>query len=117
MEANNNAKLRAALEKIQDNIYFNDIDGCIEIVIGEDELDKLFKDALAAPARNCDVGTAEEQAIRFGDICWKHHVHGFCVSSCPLFHIAKTYTGLRCHYKCFCFAHWSQMPSKEGGAK
>lgn len=57
-------------------------------------LDKA-KAALAAPARNCDVGTVEEQSERY---------HAFCDSnectSCPCKFTARTY----------CALIWEQMP-------
>jgi hypothetical protein len=67
---------------------------------------KRFKlqEALAAPPRNCDVGTARQQEKRHKEevcpesACPKHE--GFMSSACK-----------------GCFAMWSQMPYKEGGAK
>lgn len=59
--------------------------------------------ALSAPARNCDVGTAEEQEKRFDAFCDSHKwvdddgVNA-CLSDCPLY---KTVD---------CALHWSQMP-------
>ena len=59
--------------------------------------------ALAAPPRNCDVGTAEEQAER---------LHRFCISqdcaTCPC-DIGKA--DGRCEFA------WAQIPYEEGGAK
>lgn len=64
--------------------------------------------ALTEPRRNCDVGTAEEQAERFDD---------FCRNTCD---------GCRCDHRLFqeedkikCAFAWAQMPyeSKEGGEK
>ena len=60
-------------------------------------LDKA-KAALAEPIRNCDVGTAEEQAKRHRDWCNSNVCK--CASSCKI-----------------CFAKWSQMPYEEGGAE
>ena len=64
--------------------------------------------ALAAPARNCDVGTAEEQGERFAKFC-KREEHGFGASA-------------YCAYSCSCgetvdckFA-WAQMPYTAEGA-
>ena len=65
-------------------------------------LDKA-KAALAAPARNCDVGTAEEQFERW---------HAFCDS------YDKDCTGCPCDgpvlSMAYCFSNWAQMPYKEG---
>ena len=59
-------------------------------------LDKA-KAALAAPPRNCDIGTAEEQVSRHRIWC---KCGGDCAVSCKM-----------------CFAKWSQMPYEKGGAK
>ena len=68
--------------------------------------------ALSAPPRNCDVGTAEEQAERFYAFCGYHRfqsgIKGMCSSLCPC---------IRCHDMCNCITTWSQMPYDEGGAK
>lgn len=59
--------------------------------------------ALAAPLRNCDVGTAEEQAERFNDYCRKQG-NGCCIGkgkgTCPIFK----------RYKIDCGLVWAQMP-------
>ena len=54
--------------------------------------------ALAAPPRNCDVGTAEEQYKRHKRWCDRNNF--------------KDCWGRRC---CECVVAWSQMPYKEGG--
>ena len=59
-------------------------------------LDKA-KAALAAPARNCDIGTAEEQDWRFNDFC----SHTGC-NKCPLNKGVEE-----------CALGWAQMPYKE----
>ena len=68
--------------------------------------------ALSAPPRNCDVGTAEEQAERFYAFCGYHRfqsgIKGMCSSLCPC---------IRCRDMCNCITTWSQMPYDEGGAK
>ena len=58
------------------------------------------------PRRNCDVGTAEEQAQGFDD---------FCRNTCD---------GCRCDHRLFqeedkikCAFEWAQMPYEEGGEK
>ena len=68
-------------------------------------LDKA-KAALSEPIRNCDVGTAEEQAERFDAHCRKHMG---CLT-CPL---REKDGGVPKH----CEFVWSQMPYEEGGAK
>lgn len=62
---------------------------------------EIIDAALAAPPRNCEVGTAEEQAERFKfakcDKLPKCRPWGECCLTC--------------------FAKWAQMPYEEGGAK
>ena len=68
-------------------------------------LDKA-KAALAAPPRNCDVGTDEEQLRRYEDLCDRHTCGSMCsLTGCPMY-----------EYDCSPFA-WGQMPYEEGGAK
>lgn len=62
--------------------------------------------ALAAPLRNCDVGTAVEQFERWETFCNKYDNN---CTGCPL----NGYT----HPTAYCCAIWAQMPYKEGGAK
>ena len=62
--------------------------------------------ALSSSPRNCDVGTAEEQAKRFKTFCY---IYPLNCSGCPFKNIANT------HNECAIF--WLQMPYKEGGAK
>lgn len=68
--------------------------------------------ALAKPARNCDVGTAEEQAERFKQFCLDNHSAEHLCSRCPL--------GKRLGNDVdMCQLHWAQMPyaPAEGGAE
>lgn len=51
------------------------------------ELGRVARAALAAPARNCDVGTAEEQKERFKAFCEERDCHKcpfYGKSHCPL---------------------------------
>ena len=77
--------------------YYNTTD--VNKVVGE------MKAALSAPPRNCDVGTAEEQAERFYAFCGYHRfqsgIKGMCPSLCPC---------IRCRDMCNCIATWEQMP-------
>jgi hypothetical protein len=66
--------------------------------------------ALAAPPRNCDVGTPEEQAQRFHDFCVGNSsgINGMCKLTCPC---------IDCFDKCQCLTKWAQTPyAEEGGA-
>lgn len=64
--------------------------------------------ALAAPPKNCEVGTAEEQEKRFAKVCRansKGWVRGLCSETCPLSR----------DYQSECALAWAQTPYKEGG--
>ena len=67
-------------------------------------------DAISAPPRNCDVGTAEEQEARFNKFCFSYYninnVDGEC-NTCPLNDNVKT----------TCEFAWMQMPYEEGEAE
>ena len=70
----------------------------------------MIRAALAAPARNCDVGTEEEQSKRFDRFCDLNKYVGddganWCSQTCPC------YNALDCGVK------WAQIPYEEGGAK
>ena len=66
------------------------------------------KHALKQPPRNCDVGTAEEQAERYGRYCDKFTSDGMHCETCPC--CGKIPLG-KCEFA------WAQMPYEEGGAK
>jgi hypothetical protein len=69
------------------------------------------KAALAAPARNCDVGTADEQTDRFKDLCRKYRrgpgPRANC-KGCPIQH-ESLHVG--------CTFAWSQTPYEESGVR
>ena len=74
------------------------------------EIEQAAKAALAAPPRNCDVGTPEEQTKRMDAFCASHGEHigqSWRCEKCPLFTINR------------CELAWAQMPydEKEGGTK
>ena len=65
-------------------------------------ISECARTALSAPPRNCDVGTAEEQARRYEELCDSHTCGSICSGSCcPLY-----------DYDCSPFA-WAQMPYEE----
>ena len=71
------------------------------------QIEGWAKAALAEPVKNCEVGTAEEQAERFSAYCRAHkHPESECLP-CPLFGQTGGY----------CELAWAQMPYEEGGAK
>ena len=94
MEANNMKAMREALE--------NSIGLLEELVLigewGESAKEQIVENrtALAAPLRNCDVGSAEEQSERFGRFCGHYRVRR--CKDCPL--LAKG----PCEFE------WAQMP-------
>ena len=96
------AKMREALESVN-KIY--DLLSKLCIVI--EEVRQACREArvvLIAPPRNCDVGTAEEQAERYMNFC---HNYPKC-TGCPC-------VGLIQYGQCE-FA-WAQLPYEKGGAK
>ena len=62
--------------------------------------------ALALPPRNCDVGAAQEQEVRFEAFCHAHRSRERCCEDCP---IAAA--------RASCELAWAQMTYKEGGKK
>ena len=88
-----------------------------EDIYGGGIIQKLVSDigkaraALALPRRQCDVGTADEQAERFENFCLKHIYAGETVGmhcvGCPLVNASKNVTQE-------CGLYWAQMPYEEG---
>lgn len=68
---------------------------------GVEELRGLVVRALSAPARQCDVGTPEEQVDRYCRHCQKH-----CISC------ERRYACNVCgeRYRLRCIARWAQTP-------
>lgn len=111
MESNNTKAMREALEKCHD---------LAEVIWqsegGEDVSSEIcdLKDRIAAALlalgqpRNCDVGTAEEQAERYTGYCDKFTLGGKHCETCPC--CGKIPYG-KCEFA------WANMPYEEGGAK
>lgn len=93
----NAAKLREALKELQSRLVAGVYDGSIDCHAALEVVEK----ALAAPPRNCDVGTAEEQAERFGRYCDKFTSGRMHCEACPC--CGKILYG-RCEFA------WAQMP-------
>ena len=71
-----------------------------------DDCERLLRSALSAPARQCDVGTPEEQKARM----LEYNVDGIIICErCP--HHGPNWT--------WCALRWAQTPydAKEGGAE
>lgn len=106
----NAAAMREALKNLVDRTS-EYIKECNPSIAGGCEIRRALenaKDAIAAPPRNCDVGTAEEQAERFYNFCTEHSsaIHGMCNYRCPCIDSVD---------KCHCLCKWAQMPYEEGG--
>ena len=91
-------KCMEILNRVPDGVEY---DGLIDDVADElcDLRESHVKPALSAPARNCDVGTADEQVKSYFAFCDRH-----TCQSCPV----KGTTD--------CGFLWGQMPYEEGGA-
>ena len=111
----NAAKMREALAGLIDGICFHcDMSGDCKGVPCEKM--QNAKAALAAPARNCDVGTAEDQAQRFILFCLRNSFRGVCSDSCKFANVNRR-LGWQEIGQARCFPFWAQMPYEEGGAK
>jgi hypothetical protein len=94
----NDAAMREALEftcHIDDDGYTSfDVDMAIQ----------KARAALAAPPRNCDVGTAEEQIKRIRRLCKKYRDEIGKCKGCPVHGV----------FPKDCALIWAQMPYEEG---
>ena len=109
----NSAKMREALRQVSRVA----VEMTRKTVTGESEdrktvdewalrLCDIVSATLAAPPRNCDVGTDEEQSRRYEELCDRHTCGSRCsASGCPMY-----------EHDCSPFA-WGQMPYEEGGTK
>ena len=98
MEANNVKAMRDALEELVANIEMRSSTFGLNVMVDT----KAFLDAkaaLAAPPRNCDVGTEREQGVRFNVFCKKDCDR---CSACP----KATKYGIETP----CYLIWAQMP-------
>lgn len=106
----NNQKLREALE-LCDKIMSDVVAGTRDISPLEafDEMGGIIDKALAAPLRNCEVGSAEEQYERLESFCTRHfrYANDNPCAGCPLFKDDS----LPCVYR------FLQMPYEKGGAE
>lgn len=107
-DAGNVAAMRKALEQASYFLHRHHM-GAVYAPDGETliycwDVAKIVDDALAAPRRNCDVGTIEEQLQRFEAYCSAHEP----CESCPLDRPRATPS---------CGVHWSQLPYEEGAGK
>ena len=103
-------KMRKALEKVR--FYLPYLMQYMRLKRGDAEAGGYYKRilevvnaALAVPARNCDVGTADEQVERFHHQCFEWHT-GRCSPHCRTLP-AKT--------RQECALKWAQMPYEGKG--
>lgn len=122
--ASNTAALREALEGCRDYLYDMLRDAFYDAQVmshsdnprmerceREQQLHREVEAALAAPPRNCDVGTAEEQAQRFQDFCDDSQVDEDYTSICARCTLRRERN---------CGLAWAQLPyeapaAQEGG--
>ncbi len=97
MEANNMKAMREAYEFAEEFLRDYGTDWKLH-----NKLCDMLKSALAAPLRNCDVGSDKEQYKRFRDYCSRKRCENL---------ITPNTLGSE-----FAF-EWAQMPYAEGGAK
>lgn len=107
----NAAAMREALKQVNElnDLWFDTFtlsDGATSI---HDEIENIISAALAAPPRNCDVGTPEEQEDRFFAFCKVHE----CTMNCPI----KTKWSFECGHNPSCGVLFGQLPYEEGSAK
>ena len=102
METGNVKAIREALESVRNWCLNRLVNSSHQVTV--EGLLSVVNTALAKPPRNCDVGTAEEQARRYEEICDSHTCGSICSGSgCPLY-----------DYDCSPFA-WAQMPYEARG--
>lgn len=82
------------------------------IAYGESEANALAildicAEVLNKPLRNCDVGNAEEQSVRFRNMCNKYYDdENPCNKKCPMTAFDIMHGWPRCQ------SYWGQMPFK-----
>ena len=102
METGNVKAIREALESVRNWCLNRLVNSSHQVTV--EGLLSVVNTALAKPPRNCDVGTAEEQARRYEELCDSHTCGSICSGSCcPLY-----------DYDCSPFA-WAQMQYEARG--
>lgn len=76
-----------------------------EYALAAGAIHTLVEHALAAPPRNCDAGTPEEQTARYDKFCNTNITVEKCCTDCPALGVAD------------CKLAWAQMPYKKGATK
>lgn len=104
-EEGNTASMRAALQQASYFLHRHHM-GAVYAPDGEtliycDDVAKIVDDAIAAPQRNCDVGSPEEQTARIRKFCRKYPDDCQGCPCCPDPHADN------------CWLVWAQMPYEE----
>lgn len=110
----NNFSLLGALEKVLEYCETDQKSGIAYSDNGV--LVPMLRAALAEPARNCDVGTADEQMGRYCKFTYRYNPCSYrgdvrCAEDCPI-HIKLKREG---HGELLCQLEWAQMPYENGG--
>ena len=118
----NTAKLREAVMSLMDNLKIHLQQPIEQITINRAELEAMVKDcseALAAPARNCDMGTDEEQADALHTAFIEYCNGCDCPMGCDYRKDPRFLLDANCASILKCFARFalSKATPKEGGAK
>lgn len=103
----NAAAMREALDKAHRVLHRAIIAGILRCDDAYDAMN-MAAAALSAPARNCDVGTQDDQEERFTKVCVansKDGVRGLCSETCTF---GRDYQGE-------CALAWAQMPYEAAG--
>jgi hypothetical protein len=95
------AKSRAALETLVNSYDKDSHTYSMEVICKAHEMAIA---ALAEPLKNCEVGTAEEQSVRFYDYCLTHSKSSVVCLDCPL-----------CDKSEMCEFAWANMPYESEG--
>lgn len=104
----NGAKLREALEfliKHEEWLRGHNLTMTLEDLEIIDRILGKARAALAAPPRNCDVGTAVEQTQRFDDFCYSHSDESDHYLACSNCECKDAGVG--------CELAWAQLPYNE----
>ena len=104
MESNVVQKMRTVFDFILNHRFWKDGYGRYHAKLKDYEK-QMIEEAIATPLRNCDVGTADEQAQRYDKFCEVMD----CVK-CPVHALWHHYFEICKNRKVSCGLIWAQMP-------
>jgi hypothetical protein len=94
------SKAREALDKIGNiSAFVAENCGNAETAKYMNDIISIVQETLSEPLKNCEVGTAEEQSVRFYDYCLTHSKSSVVCLDCPL-----------CDKSEMCEFAWAQLP-------